>query len=229
MAVNDRLMLPPLLLAMPEIADLLQAEEAELQRLASRIAREAAQLWIMTATDALPRYERIVGLPAAPELSDGDRRNRIIGKLNTRTPATLRATQELAELVTGCPCTVTERYAQYAFGILVQLSDSTATDSMRTLHARLMEYKPAHLAYDVTAQLAPVALHNHNALYLHKVRYQLHADNLAQPCIRLDGSRPLDGTWQLNQRGRKCVGLSCVHIRATIHNPRRTDARTMEV
>ncbi len=66
MAINDRFMLPKRVRTMEQMADLLAAEQAELDQTQRTIAALENQLTISTSTHLLPRHERLLPCPSIP-------------------------------------------------------------------------------------------------------------------------------------------------------------------
>jgi len=147
-AINDKFMLPKRVRTMEQMADLLAAEQAELNQTRRTIVALENQLVISTSTFLLSRHEQLFALPTDASESLTDRRNRLLAKLNTRSPVTVRAVKELVRLITGFEAEVVEYYSLYTFELIFQdvdrLIDYTALDSA------LEVMKPAHLLYRYT-------------------------------------------------------------------------------
>lgn len=166
MAVNDRFMLPKRVRTMEPMADLLGAEEAELERTRQTVAVLEQQLLISTATVLLARYERVFGIPVntgdTPEL----RRARIMAKLRGLGPASLEMLRSVAQsFARGAAVSVAEHFAEYAFEIIF---DGVADPpNFPDLDAALEELKPAHLArrYTLNAQYRTADAHYAGAAF----------------------------------------------------------------
>ncbi len=164
MPLTDDFMLPRRVRTMEQMADLLQAEEAEISQTQRTIDAMAAQLAVCTSTFLLPRHERIFGLPVNTGESLEVRRARVLARLNTRGVTTVQAIREMVQIVTGREGDVTEHFADYAFSVAVHLLFSDSTDTLGELIRQIDEIKPAHLLFDTIASLQPVALENRQQL-----------------------------------------------------------------
>ena len=120
MPLTDDFMLPRRVRTMEQMADLLQAEEAEIDQAQRTIDAMAAQLAVCTSTFLLPRHERIFGLPVNTGESLEVRRARVLARLNTRGVTTVQAIRELVQIITGREGEVTEHFASYAFSVTVR-------------------------------------------------------------------------------------------------------------
>lgn len=118
MAINDRFMLPKRVRTMEQMADLLAAEQAELDQTQRTIAALENQLTISTSTHLLPRHERLFALPVNTTESLEVRRARVLAKLNTRGTTTVRAIRDMVEIITGREGDVIEHFEDYAFSVL---------------------------------------------------------------------------------------------------------------
>lgn len=152
MAVNDTFMLPKRVRTMEQMADLLNAEQAELTQTQRTIEALVSQLSISTATFLLIRHERIFDLQ--PDMV-GDlqtRRARLTAKLRGQGTAS-------AEMI----CAVA---ASFAPGARVSVSEHCETYSFQVVYHNLVvfppvdsicraigEIKPAHLSYHLGLDL----------------------------------------------------------------------------
>ena len=142
MAINDRFMLPERVRTMEQMADLLAAEQTELDQTQRTITALENQLIISTSTHLLPRHERLFALPVDTTESLEVRRARVLAKLNTRGTTTVRAVQDMVEIVTGGEGGVIEHFGEYAFSVVVKI-------------------KPAHLIFDFHQVFQPVSSNLH--------------------------------------------------------------------
>jgi len=144
-AINDKFMLPKQVRTIEQMADLLAAEQMELTQTQRVISALESQLIISTSTFLLSRHEHLFALPTEASENLTDRRNEVLARLNTRSPATVRAVKELVKLMTGFEVEVVEYYSLYTFELILQdvdrLIDYTA------LNGALEVMKPAHLLY----------------------------------------------------------------------------------
>lgn len=207
MPLTDDFMLPRRVRTMEQMADLLQAEEAEIDQAQRTIDAMAAQLAVCTSTFLLPRHERIFGLPVNTRESLEVRRARVLARLNTRGVTTVQAIRELVQIITGREGEVTEHFASYAFSVTVRLLFPDATKDLGELIRQIDEIKPAHLIFDTIGAVQPVVLENKNRLLFVSQSLRLRVSNLGEGAIYLDGRRSLDGTWQLAQRFTRGAAL----------------------
>lgn len=208
MPLTDDFMLPQPVRTMAQMADLLQAEEAEISQTQRTIDAMAAQLTVGTSTFLLPRHERIFGLPVNTGESLEVRRARVLARLNTRGVTTVQAIRELVHIVTGREGEVAEHFSDYAFSVTVHLLLGDSTVSLGELIRQIDEIKPAHLVFDTTGAIQPVVLENRNRLLFVSQSLRLRVSNLGEGAIYLDGRRSLDGTWQLVQRFTRGAAFS---------------------
>lgn len=208
MPLTDDFMLPRRVRTMEQMADLLQAEEAEINQAQRTIDAMSAQLAVCTSTFLLPRHERIFGLPVNTGESLEVRRARVLARLNTRGVTTVQAIRELVQIITGREGEVTEHFADYAFSVTVRLLFPDATKDLGELIRQIDEIKPAHLVFDTIGAVEPVVLENKNRLLFVSQGLRLRVSNLGESAIYLDGRRNLDGTWQLVQRVTRGAAFS---------------------
>lgn len=154
MAVNDEFMLPKRVRRMKPMDDLLQAEQIELTQTQRVIAALESQLTISISTFLLPRHERLFALPTDTSESLEDRRNKVLAKLNTRSPTTVRAVQELVKIMTGFEVKVAEYYSLYTFELIFQNIDRPI--DYTALDDALEVMKPAHLLHRYAINIKPL-------------------------------------------------------------------------
>ena len=155
MAINDEFMLPKRVRRMRPMDDLLQAEQVELTQAQRVIAALESQLTISASTFLLPRHESLFSLPTNVSESLEDRRNRVLARLNTRSPTTVQAVKELVKIMTGFEVEVEEYYSLYTFELIFQ--DIGQSIDYPALNDALEVMKPAHLLYRYTINLRPLA------------------------------------------------------------------------
>lgn len=161
MAINDRFMLPKRVRTMEQMADLLAAEQAELDQTQRTIVALENQLNISTSTHLLHRHERLFGLPVNITESLEVRRARVLAKLNTRGATTPQAIRDMVEIVTGQEGSVIEHFDRYAFSVLVQMTED-AVINVEELAQQIERIKPAHLLFDINTSSLPIS----SALYV---------------------------------------------------------------
>lgn len=148
MAVNDEFMLPKRVRRMKPMDDLLQAEQTELTQTQRVIAALESQLTITASTFLLPRHERLFALSANISENLEERRAKVLARLNTRSPTTVQAVQELAKIMTGFDIGVVEHYSLYTFELIFQNIDRFI--DYPALDDALEVMKPAHLLHRYT-------------------------------------------------------------------------------
>lgn len=151
MAINDRFMLPKRVRTMEQMADLLAAEQAELDQTQRIIMALENQLTISISTHLLPRHERLFALPVNTAESLEVRRARVLAKLNTRGTTTVQAIRDMVKIITGREADVIEHFSDYAFSILIKLppTEKITTANMQELAQQVEAVKPAHLAFQI--------------------------------------------------------------------------------
>ena len=110
MAINDRFMLPKRVRTMKQMADLLAAEQAELDQTQHTITALENQLIVSTSTYLLSRHEKLFALPVNTTESLEERRARVLARLNTHGITTIQAIKNLVEIMTGTKPEVVEHF-----------------------------------------------------------------------------------------------------------------------
>lgn len=146
MNINEPRMLPPLLLQMEDMRDLLQAEECVIEEVRRYVADQALQLTICTATSGLSRHEEIMGMPVDTGALIEDRRSRIIAKLLGQGTVNKTLLENVAASFTNGEVEVIEHPEQFSFDVRF-ISVLGTPSNMEDLTAALDEIKPAHLVY----------------------------------------------------------------------------------
>ena len=154
MAINDRFMLPKRVRTMEQMADLLAAEQAELDQTQRTITALENQLTVSTSTYLLSRHEQLFALPVNTTESMEVRRSRVLAKLNTHGITTTQAIQNLVEIVTGVKPEVVEHFEQYAFDLIIP--NPCRLHDLFSLFAMLEQMKPAHLVFHCSIIISPV-------------------------------------------------------------------------
>lgn len=148
MRIDTLNFLPQFLLSNPDMAELLSAEQKELENFFDYIELMRNQPTISTASIYLSRYEKMFGLGISPALSDSERIGRILAKMNTRTNSTVEAIKVVVTSISGCSTDIEEYYDQYMFMIDV-LRDNSQLISVEDIKAAVEIIKPAHIAFAV--------------------------------------------------------------------------------
>lgn len=141
--------LPRFLLTNPDVSELLNAEQIELDKFMNYVELMREQPFINSASIYLSRYERMFGLNVNPTLSNKERIGRILAKLNTRTNSTISAIKTVVSSITGCDTDITEYYDQYKF-MLDILRDNSQIINLEDVKEAIEIIKPAHLAFGIT-------------------------------------------------------------------------------
>lgn len=143
---------PPFVAQMREMAELFVAEQPELDRMESDLAQLLSQFYIKTATYSLDRWEEDFGLAADPELTLQQRRARVLAKLNSRPPATVRRLENLVRQTMGEENVWIEEHPEdYSFTIYVQ--EEKLSDLLGIADRAMHDTRPAHLNYHFIERL----------------------------------------------------------------------------
>ncbi len=145
MAINDKYTLPKMVRKIPQMEDLLQAEQTVINLICDYIENLKKELNVNSSTELLSRHEKIFDLTSDVGESIEERRAKIIAKLNARGMTTVESIEEIAKILTECNCFVTENYEDYSFVINVKHLSSEETGKLKHLLVRVDEVKPAHL------------------------------------------------------------------------------------
>lgn len=137
---------------------LLEVIGRELDDMSKLSAEFQDQLVPQTATWSLPYWEDRYGIPSNPALSNEKRRENIIFKMQSRTPASPYYLERLVSKVTGVPTKVVEntgknRFAVKCLGYVDNLTIQRAVDQINVV-------KPSHLIYEMNAAILCEAEHN---------------------------------------------------------------------
>lgn len=136
---------PKFISQMQEIAELFYAEQPELDQMKSRLEEIVKQFYAKTATYSLERWERDLGITADSDLAIEQRRARVIAKINTRTPATVKMLENLVlQTLDADKVFIKEYPSDYSFVIYVEKEYlvELGIASEAVYYAR-----PAHLDY----------------------------------------------------------------------------------
>lgn len=143
---------PPFVAQMREMAALFEAEQPELDRMEGILADLLEQFYVKTATYSLDMWEEEFALAADPELSLEQRRARVLAKINSRPPATVRRLENLVRQTMGEEHVwIEEHPADYSFTVYVR--EDQLSDLLGTARQAVHDARPAHLNYRFVEQL----------------------------------------------------------------------------
>ena len=143
---------PPFVAQMMEMAQLFTAEQPELDKMEADLSELLRQFYIKTATYSLDRWEDEFGLERNTELTLMQRRARVLAKLNSNPPATVRMLENLVmQVMTANAVTIVEHPAEYSFTVYVNTDYLVETFAIADEAVRLA--RPAHLSYKFVNRL----------------------------------------------------------------------------
>lgn len=148
--------LPQFILDNPDIAELLESEQLELDYVSECIELLRMQTTVSTASIYLDRYEQIMAMDVSPSLSDTERIGRILAKLNTRTTATPEAIKTIVRSFTGSDTDIEEHFSDYSFLVFIKRENDQVI-RMKDIRDAIDVIKPAHLAYQLSVRF-PVGI-----------------------------------------------------------------------
>ena len=137
---------PPFVAQMREIAELFIAEQPELDKMEADISELLRQFYIKSATYSLDEWEDEFGIERNSSLTLMQRRARVLAKLNSNPPATVRMLENLVfQILSANAVTIVEHPAEYSFDIYVNSDYLIETFEIADEAVRLA--RPAHLSY----------------------------------------------------------------------------------
>lgn len=137
---------PPFVAQMREIAELFVAEQPELDRMEKELSELLKQFYIKTATYSLDQWEDEFGIERNLSLTLMQRRARVLAKLNSNPPATVKMLENLVfQILSANAVTIVEHPAEYCFDVYVNSDYLIDTFAIADEAVRLA--RPAHLAY----------------------------------------------------------------------------------
>lgn len=143
---------PPFVADMMEIAQLFSAEQPELDRMEKDLSELLEQFYIKTATYSLDKWEDEFGLERDGSLTLMQRRARVLAKLNSNPPATVKMLENLvSQIVSANAVTIVEHPAEYSFTVYVNSDYLIGTFAIADEAVRLA--RPAHLSYKFVNRL----------------------------------------------------------------------------
>lgn len=137
---------PPFVAQMREMAELFSVEQPELDRISADLQGLLEQFYIKTATYALEDWEKEFGIKENPGLTIRQRRARILAKLNSNPPATVRMLENLVQqTLSANAVTIVEHPAEYRFDIYV--NTDYLVETLEIADDAVRRARPAHLSY----------------------------------------------------------------------------------
>lgn len=197
MPINDMYTLPQRVRTMREMADLLQAEQAEIEVLQKTAQTLVAELHMHSSKYLLDRYEKMFALPVNSQMDSEERQARLIGKLNARQMTTVRMIKALSILIIGYDAEIEEQYALYSFIIRIRIPAAHDNPHLRAFIEHVEEIKPAHLGFGLVGIFDGMIVNTYEQLAIERFRMLCRQNNFDQEAVYLDGCKNLDGTWLL--------------------------------
>ncbi|MCM1192724.1 MAG: YmfQ family protein [Acetatifactor muris] len=137
---------PPFVAQMREMAELFMAEQPEIDRMERELTELLQQFYIKTATYSLEQWEDEFGIERNSALTMMQRRARVLAKLNSNPPATVKMLENLVfQILSANAVTIVEYPAEYCFDIYVNSDYLVETFDIADEAVRLA--RPAHLSY----------------------------------------------------------------------------------
>lgn len=187
-------------------------QDAELQRALEGMAAQAEadknftleQLFPSTASGwGLALWEEAYGLTREPGQTEERRRARIMAKVQGTGVTTPERVRGIVRTMLGLDSTVEEHWARYAFSVTVEDIPLDRAARLRDLWEQIALLKPAHLDFWLTGRFQPIPLANTPGSFrFQSLRLASRVRSYGWDVIRLDGARPLDGSWALDQQFR---------------------------
>ncbi|MFI3230786.1 MAG: putative phage tail protein [bacterium] len=218
MAINSNYMLPNLVKSIPQMSDLLQAEQKEIDYFQELISSAHDELYINTCSDSISRYEQIFNIDYNDFLTLEERRLNVIAKLISRSNTTIQAIKDIVFIMLGCNSEIVEYYSDYSFLVNILLGSSNGTQSTSQAVNQINIIKPAHLLYILSFKIDPIIIQNQNDFSFYKFKVKARLNNWGfQKNIYLDGDNILSGSWVL---GHECksIKLHKFRIKISINN-----------
>ncbi len=137
---------PPFVAQMREMAELFIAEQPELDRMERELTELLKQFYIKSATYSLDQWEDEFGIERNSSLTLMQRRARVLAKLNSNPPATVKMLENLVfQILSANAVTIVERPEKYHFDVYVNSDYLVETFEIADEAVRLA--RPAHLSY----------------------------------------------------------------------------------
>lgn len=139
--------LPKFISEMKEIAELLNTDQIEIDRMIKYIDDMVSQFYISSATYSLDDWEKEFGIEKNSTLTYVQRRAQILAKLNMRTPASIRRLENLVKKTLNADAVeIIEIPAEYRFVVYVQ--SGYLVENMKIADNAVRQARPAHLGYE---------------------------------------------------------------------------------
>lgn len=138
----------------PEVDGIMNANSMEIERIRTQARDLLSQITVETATWGLSDWERVLELSPRPNEKTELRRARILAKMRGTTPATVA--NMLAIINAHVPnrnATIDELPEPGVIDVMIPVQNDIELDE---LNADLNIYKPAHLAFQISAILEDV-------------------------------------------------------------------------
>ena len=148
MRIDSLSYLPQFIIQNPDIRELLEAEQNEIDMLEDYVELIRDQVFISSASIYLDRYEKMFGLEVNDALSIQERSAKILAKLNTRTNSTVEAIKTVVSSISKCSTDIEEYYDSYTFMIDI-IRDNNDIINIEDIKFAVDIIKPAHLAYRI--------------------------------------------------------------------------------
>lgn len=137
---------PPFVAQMREMAELFLAEQPEFDRLEKELTELLKQFYIKSATYSLDQWEDEFGIERNSSLTLMQRRARVLAKLNSNPPATVKMLENLVfQILSANAVTIVEHPSEYHFDVYVNSDYLIETFEIADEAVRLA--RPAHLSY----------------------------------------------------------------------------------
>lgn len=137
---------PPFVAQMREMAELFIAEQPELDKMEKDLTELLQQFYIKTATYSLDMWEDEFGLERNNTLTLMQRRARVLGKLNSNPPATVKMLENLVlQTLSANVVTIVEHPAEYSFTVYV--NTDYLVENFEIADEAVKLARPAHLSY----------------------------------------------------------------------------------
>ncbi|MFS8639313.1 MAG: YmfQ family protein [Symbiobacteriaceae bacterium] len=136
--------LPPLYETSRVVRSMLDAAGAELDELRRALDEVLAQFFVRTSTWGLDKWEEALGLPPAPNLTEAERRDRIVSHIRGTGTATISVVRQVAEAYDKGSIDIIEDHAAYT--VIVRFVDTRGVPTnIDDLKAAVRAVLPAHL------------------------------------------------------------------------------------
>ena len=155
-----------------EVESIQDGYQAAVDEMTADAADVMAQIFVDTATWALPEWERFLGINTDASMDQQTRREAIKAKLRGAGTTTVSMIENVAESYTNGEVSVTEDAPNYRF-IITFTSQRGRPPGLESLKAAIEDIKPAHLAvsyvftYTTHEELARMT-HGALAAYAHE-------------------------------------------------------------